>query len=169
MVWAKAGPFASLGTADRRAFALAHCKQYISERLYCQYKRSRRPLRRFAVCKRKTRPSARCLRAHPRRDAQRDRRTRSPTGREARDANTTRSAPRCPAWPLGSTRTSTTRPPDAVPCRANRALHGSHGGIVHHFKWRVWRLRPAESSRNRTHFSAYNPRFLTQIASIALP
>lgn len=40
VVWAKAGPFASLGTADRRAFALAHCNQYKSERLYCQYKRS---------------------------------------------------------------------------------------------------------------------------------
>lgn len=40
MVWAKAGPFANLGTADRRAFALAHCIHYISERLYCQYKRS---------------------------------------------------------------------------------------------------------------------------------
>lgn len=40
MVWAKAGPFASLGTADRRAFALAHCNQYKSERLYCQYRRS---------------------------------------------------------------------------------------------------------------------------------
>ena len=37
---------------------------------------------------------------------------------------------------------------------ARRALHGSHGGIVHHFKRRVWRLRPAASSRKRTHFSA---------------
>lgn len=40
VVWAKAGPFASLGTAYRRAFALAHCNQYKSERLYCQYRRS---------------------------------------------------------------------------------------------------------------------------------
>lgn len=40
VVWAKAGPFAGLGTADRRAFALARCRQYKSERLYCQYKRS---------------------------------------------------------------------------------------------------------------------------------
>ena len=40
VVWAKAGPFASLGTADRRAFALALFSQYKSERLYCQYKRS---------------------------------------------------------------------------------------------------------------------------------
>ena len=40
MVWAKAGPFASLGTADRRALALAHCDYYKSERLYCQYRRS---------------------------------------------------------------------------------------------------------------------------------
>ena len=45
MAWAKAGSFASLGTADRRAFALAHCNQYKSERLYCQYKRSCHPLR----------------------------------------------------------------------------------------------------------------------------
>ena len=40
MVWAKAGPFASLGTADRRAFTLARFNQYKNERLYCQYKRS---------------------------------------------------------------------------------------------------------------------------------
>ena len=40
MVWAKAGSFASLGTADRRAFALALFSQYKSERLYCQDKRS---------------------------------------------------------------------------------------------------------------------------------
>lgn len=40
VVWAKAEPFASLGTAGRRAFALAHCDYYKSERLYCQYRRS---------------------------------------------------------------------------------------------------------------------------------